>query len=86
MDALFRSLRERARARKFLLLSVWLWPWLLALFGACSALYLVWCVLAWRCAGNVDHRMWGSLGRVSVGIAFGSFVTECLLILAAPLS
>lgn len=69
----------------FLLISTWFWPGLLALFAACSALFLAWCTAAWRCAGNVDHRVWTILARLLIGVGLGSFVTECLLILGAPL-
>jgi len=68
----------------FLLLTVWFWPGMLGVFAICSVLYLLWCTLAWRCAGNVDRRMWTVIARVLIGVGLGSFLTECALILSAP--
>jgi hypothetical protein len=68
----------------FLLLIVWFWPVLKGLLAGYAVLYLAWCTAAWRCAGNVDHRLWTVVARVLIGVGLGSFITECLLILAAP--
>ncbi|MDR5799590.1 hypothetical protein [Caballeronia sp. LZ001] len=70
----------------FLLLTIWFWPGTLALFAAGSVLYLAWCAVAWRCSGNVDNRFWTILARVLIGVGLGSFLTEWLLILGAPLA
>ncbi|WP_244850761.1 MULTISPECIES: hypothetical protein [unclassified Caballeronia] len=69
----------------FLLITIWFWPGTLGLFAACGALYLAWCTAAWRCSGNVDRRMWTYVARVLIGVGLGSFLTECALILTAPL-
>jgi hypothetical protein len=68
----------------FMLLSVWLWPVLAGVFAACSLIYLFWCFVAWRCAGNVERRVWKIVAYVLIGVGLGSFLTECVLIVMAP--
>jgi hypothetical protein len=68
----------------FLLLTVWFWPILAGVFAACSLLYLMWCFVAWRCAGNVERHIWTIVARVLIGVGLGSFLTECVLIVMAP--
>jgi hypothetical protein len=67
----------------FLLVSIWFWPVLLIALAVYAALYFAWCTVAWRCAGNVEHRVWTVVARLLVGVGLGSFATECLLILGA---
>jgi hypothetical protein len=69
----------------FLLITVWVWPVLRALLIAYAALYLAWCFVAWRCAGNAGRRIWSIAARVLIGVGLGSFAIECLLISGAPL-
>jgi hypothetical protein len=70
----------------FLLMTVWFYPGMLLVLAGFAALFLGWCTLAWRCAGNVDRALWTTLGRVLIGATLGSFLTECLLIVGAPLA
>jgi hypothetical protein len=68
------------------LLTVWFWP--VALYGLAifAVLFLIWSVLAWRCASNVTNTLWANFARVLIGVTLGSFITECVLILTAPLN
>jgi hypothetical protein len=68
----------------FVLIAVWFWPGALAVLTAFGALFLTWCMAAWRCAGNVDNLFSSMIARVLIGVTLGSFVTECLLIFAVP--
>jgi hypothetical protein len=68
----------------FLRVNLWFWPVLEGLLAAFAALYLAWCMLAWRCAANADNRLWTLAARVLIGVALGSFATELLLIYGQP--
>ena len=70
----------------FFLITVWFWPGMLGALAVFAGLYAVWGTLAWRCAGNVEYRLWANVGRVLIGVTLGSFLTECVLIFTGPLA
>jgi hypothetical protein len=49
---------------------------LLAFVAALLVAYIAWCVMAWRCAPNVDHKVWDPIARVLIVLGLLRTVAE----------